>query len=164
MKGRPGSGKSAIIKHIALKYIDKGWIVKPVKMVDEMFKICHMEKWSMYTVLFVLDDPFGKDSLNDIMYKIWEINTEKLMNCLKTVKLLLSCRKSIFYDNGILNNPTNIVDIDNDKFTLTKDEKQNILSNIFRILICLKKILSISLLYNNFVLLKTVVKVCPAKK
>lgn len=131
VKGRPGSGKSAIIKHIALKYLDKGWIVKPVKMVDEMFKICHMEKWSMYTVLFVLDDPFGKDSLNDIMYKIWEINTEKLMNCLKTVKLLLSFRKSIFYDNGILNNQTNIVDIDNDKFRLTKDEKQNILSYYF---------------------------------
>lgn len=65
--GRSGSGKSAIIKHILLKYLDKGWIVKPVKMVYEMFKICHTEKWSMYTVLFVLDDPIGKDSLNDMI-------------------------------------------------------------------------------------------------
>lgn len=30
-----------------------------------------------------------------------------------------------------MNNQTNIVDINNDKFTLTKDEKQNILSNYF---------------------------------
>lgn len=129
--GRPGSGKSAIIKHIALKYFDRGWIVKPVKMADEMFEICQTGKWSKYTVLFVLDDQIGKDSLNDIMYKIWDINTEKLMNCLKTVKLLLSCRKSILFDNGIFNNQTKIVDIDNDKFTLTKGEKQNILSNYF---------------------------------
>lgn len=52
-------------------------------MVDEMFKICYMEKWLMYIVLFVFDDFFGKDFLNDILYKIWKINIEKLMNCFK---------------------------------------------------------------------------------
>lgn len=92
-------------------------------MVDEMFKICYMEKWLMYIVLFVFDDFFGKDFLNDILYKIWKINIEKLMNCFKIVKFLLLCRKFIFYDNGILNNLINIVDIDNDKFILIKDEK-----------------------------------------
>lgn len=60
VKGRPGSGKSAIIKHIALKYLGKGWIVKPVKMVDEMFKICHMEKWSCTQSCLFLMIPLAK--------------------------------------------------------------------------------------------------------
>lgn len=67
MIGWLGFGKFVIIKYILFKYLDKGWIVKFVKMVYEMFKICYMEKWLMYIVLFVFDDFIGKDFLNDMI-------------------------------------------------------------------------------------------------
>lgn len=34
--GHSGSGKSAIIQHIALKYRKRGWSVKPIKGVEDI--------------------------------------------------------------------------------------------------------------------------------
>lgn len=70
MKGWLGFGKFVIIIYIVFKYLDKGWIVKFVKMVDEMIKICYMEKWLMYIVLFVFDVFIGKYFLNDELINI----------------------------------------------------------------------------------------------
>lgn len=36
MTGHSGSGKSAIIQHIALKYRERGWSVKPIKGVEDI--------------------------------------------------------------------------------------------------------------------------------
>lgn len=93
----------------------------------------------------------------DIYMKLWEINTEKLMNWTSAVLL------NFFLDNWILNNQTIIVDSDNDKFTLTKDEKQNILSNFFPDLDLSEENLSISLLY-QFCSIKNSWKSLPNKK
>ena len=34
--GHSGCGKTAIVQHIALKYRENGWVVKPVDDVDEI--------------------------------------------------------------------------------------------------------------------------------
>uniref|UniRef100_K1Q8Z4 Novel STAND NTPase 3 domain-containing protein n=1 Tax=Magallana gigas TaxID=29159 RepID=K1Q8Z4_MAGGI len=38
--GHSGSGKSAIIQHIALKYRSQGWTVKPIYEVRELINDC----------------------------------------------------------------------------------------------------------------------------
>lgn len=37
--GNPGSGKTAIVQHIALKYRGHGWNVKPVDAVNDILEI-----------------------------------------------------------------------------------------------------------------------------
>lgn len=63
--GHSGSGKSAIIQHLALKYKDRGWIVKPLKGVKEMINYCQDHSYSLKSTLFVLNDPIGKYSFDE---------------------------------------------------------------------------------------------------
>lgn len=87
--GKSGCGKSAIIQHIALKYRKKGWTVKPVKDIEGIvyapFKETQFKK-----ILFVCNDPLGKESLDDILYNKWERYEEALTYFLKRAKLLMS--------------------------------------------------------------------------
>lgn len=122
--GNSGSGKSAIIQHIALKYRERGWNVKPVSEVNEIIK----DKPSEST-MFVFDDPIGKESFDEISYNSWMKNERKLESRLKKVNLLISCRKCVLKDprvKGLFNSDSNIVDIDDDKLKLSDDEKQKI--------------------------------------
>lgn len=123
--GYSGSGKSAIIQHIALKYRERGWNVKPVNEVNEIVNEETFER-----KLFVFDDPIGKESLDEISYSSWVKNEKKMKARLKTVTILVSTRKCVLCDprvKGLLKIDSNIVDIDDEKFKLTDDEKRKIL-------------------------------------
>lgn len=61
--GYSGSGKSAIIQHIALKYRERGWNVKPVNEVNEIIKGKPTE-----SKMFLFDDSIGKEFLDEISY------------------------------------------------------------------------------------------------
>lgn len=127
--GHSGSGKSAIIHHIALQYKEQGWTVIPVKVVEEILKICQMEKKSQNKTLFVFDDPIGKDSLDEILYNLWHRYEKALKPYLKTVKLLMTCRKCIISDKrikGVFNENSIIIDIEN-QCKFTENEKMKIL-------------------------------------
>ncbi|XP_062592540.1 uncharacterized protein LOC134253980 [Saccostrea cucullata] len=127
--GNSGSGKSAIIQHIALKYKDRGSYVVPVDEVKEI-----KEKYSYSTenqTLFVLNDPLGKESLDEILFTLWKKYQKTIETCLKKVKLLLSCRRCVLYDKrikGILFEESTIVEIDNKENGLTGVEKRAILN------------------------------------
>lgn len=130
--GHSGSGKSAIVHHIALKYRSQGWNVKPVSTVKEILQTINSSKSVLESkALFVLNDPIGKESFDEMEYTAWRKDEEKLKACLKKVKLLMSGRKYILNDNkvkGLLKDKSNIVDISNDKLKLSKKEKENIWS------------------------------------
>lgn len=127
--GHSGSGKSAIIQHIALKYRSNGWIVKPIDNVDEFLIGFSTGKMIISKTLFVLHDPIGKAYIDEIAFNIWHTHEETLKACLKRVKLIVSCRKYILYENrinGILKDKSNIVDISQDQLKLNNDDKKRI--------------------------------------
>lgn len=116
--GHSGYGKSAIIQHIALKYREQGWTVKPVKKVKKLVDALSKKEMLENKFLFVFNDPIGKESFDKMMYKSWMILEEKLPYYLKkfTCKLLVSCRKSVLSHKrikGRLNDEwrTSILDI-----------------------------------------------------
>uniref|UniRef100_A0A8W8ML17 Novel STAND NTPase 3 domain-containing protein n=1 Tax=Magallana gigas TaxID=29159 RepID=A0A8W8ML17_MAGGI len=122
--GHSGSGKSAIIQHIALKYRSQGWIVRPIYEVSELIK----DSLSISNkTLFVLNDPIGKETVDDISHDAWRQNEEKIKGLLKKVKVLMSCRKYILSDAriaGVFANKSYIVDINNSLLKLNDDEKE----------------------------------------
>lgn len=130
--GHLGSGKSAIVQHIALKYKNKGWIVKFVTRYDKIVEECTISEnhSNNNNILLVMNDPVGKTIFNECLYHLWEGNKELLNSVLKKVKLLLSCRKSVFYDHRtqeMFESGVAIVDIDNLQCMLTNEEKRQIL-------------------------------------
>lgn len=128
--GQIGSGKSAIVHHIALKYRSQGWKVKPVSTVMDVVQIiktsiCDQDD----RILFVLSDPIGKDSFDELKYTLWRKYEETLKASFKTVKVMMSCRKYIMNNNqvkGLLKDKSHIVDLSNDNFKLSIKEKENI--------------------------------------
>lgn len=130
--GHSGSGKSAIIQHIALKYKDQGWIVKPFIGVREMIKYILEEECSIKSTLLVLNDPIGKDSFDKASYLFWKESEQAMLTYLKKGKLICSCRDYILFDNkvkGVLKNKTNIVNIEDVECKLTNEEKRCIWYN-----------------------------------
>lgn len=131
--GPSGSGKSAIIQHIALQYRKQGWTVKPVKKVEEIVNAFSEERMFESKLLFVFNDPIGKESFDEMLFNLWQIDEEKLQYYLKsaTCKLLISCRKYVLFDirvKGLLNDKSCIFDINSNKNRLNVEEKRNILN------------------------------------
>lgn len=127
--GHSGSGKSTIIQNIALKYMDQGWTLKPITEVAEIRNAYDIHKKPCRNIIFVFNDPFGKESFDEILYGLWKKHEEWLKTCFKNSKLLLSCRKYILNDDkikGFLKERSIIIDIDDDDFKLTEAEKQKI--------------------------------------
>lgn len=130
VSGDSGSGKSAIIQHIALKYNKKGWSVKPLSDVQELVYTYLKGKRLKKNTLLVLNDPFGKESLDKIVYNLWLNNEGALKVCLETFKLLISCRTNVIEDckeNRFFKDKSSIVDINNDQYKLTESEKREVL-------------------------------------
>ncbi|XP_078312653.1 uncharacterized protein LOC111135836 [Crassostrea virginica] len=97
--GFSGSGKSAIIQHIALYYRKKGWVVRPVDAIEEIKDAYFSNTFKENETLFVFNDPIGKEVFDDILYCSWKKYEERLKAFLKKVKLLMTCRKQILNDS-----------------------------------------------------------------
>ena len=96
--GFSGSGKSAIIQHIALDYRKKGWVIKPVDAIEELKDAYYSENFKENKTIFVFNDPIGKEVFDDILYCSWKKYENTLKVFLKKVKLLITCRKQILND------------------------------------------------------------------
>lgn len=128
--GHTGSGKSAIVHHGALKYRSQGWKVKPVCTVMDVVQNINISTRDLDDkILFVLSDPIGKDSFDELEYTLWRKYEEILKAIFKKFKVLMSCRKHIINDNkvkGLLKDKSHVVDLSNDNFKLSIKEKENI--------------------------------------
>nr|XP_022287363.1 uncharacterized protein LOC111100064 [Crassostrea virginica]XP_022287364.1 uncharacterized protein LOC111100064 [Crassostrea virginica]XP_022287365.1 uncharacterized protein LOC111100064 [Crassostrea virginica]XP_022287366.1 uncharacterized protein LOC111100064 [Crassostrea virginica]XP_022287367.1 uncharacterized protein LOC111100064 [Crassostrea virginica]XP_022287368.1 uncharacterized protein LOC111100064 [Crassostrea virginica]XP_022287369.1 uncharacterized protein LOC111100064 [Crasso len=135
--GQSGSGKSAMTQHIALKYRKKGWVVKPVDTVEEIRAVYASGKFKSNKTIFVLHDPIGKESYNEILYTSWKKIEQTLKVSLKNVKLLLTSRIWILSDKRVkgldLVNKENIFIIDDQENKLSDDEKRQIFKNYISI-------------------------------
>lgn len=125
--GHPGSGKSAIVRHVALKFREQGWNVKVVYTVMQIINLSTLVLNDK--TLFVLNDPIGKESFDEIEYTKWRKYEECLKAYLKKIKLLLSCRKYISCDHkvkGLLKDESKIVNLSCNQFKLSYEEKEQI--------------------------------------
>lgn len=116
--GHSGYGKSTIIKHIALEYRRQGWIVKLVTEVTEIINVYSSNQFLENRTIFILEDPIGKEYLDEISYSSWRMHEEQLKICLSKIKLLLCCRKTVLSNykvRGLLKENLNIVDINSDQ-------------------------------------------------
>lgn len=130
--GHSGYGKSAIIQHIALKYREQGWTVKPVKKVKKLVDALSKKEMLENKFLFVFNDPIGKESLDEMLYQSWMMHDKNLPFYLEShaSKLLISCRKSVICDKrikGRLNDKSCIFDINSYENRLNEHEKRKIL-------------------------------------
>eukprot|EP00105_Crassostrea_gigas_P037348 XP_019921496.1 PREDICTED: uncharacterized protein LOC105325316 isoform X1 [Crassostrea gigas] len=129
--GHSGSGKSAIIQHIALKYRSQGWAVKPVTRVDKILEAYESNNILPNKTLFVINDPIGKDSFDEMAFAPWKENDLHLRALLKNSRMLLSCRKCVQCDiraKGFFKDSSKIIDIDSGKCILSDKEKRQILN------------------------------------
>ena len=130
VSGHSGSGKSAIIHHIALKYLKNRWLVKPVDSVEEIKEIYKENNYIKNKTLFVLNDPVGKESIDEASYSSWRKNEQTLKHFLENVKLIVTCRKSILDETRVqalhLLTGSNVVVIDENQNKLSDLEKRQI--------------------------------------
>ncbi|XP_034301452.2 ankyrin repeat domain-containing protein 50-like [Magallana gigas] len=79
----------------------------------------------------VFNDPLGKESFDEILNNSWQTYEEELKLYLKTAKLVMSSRNHIIFDTRVTHNLVNqshIVNIDDDKYKLSVNEKRQILA------------------------------------
>ncbi|XP_052706711.1 uncharacterized protein LOC128182140 [Crassostrea angulata] len=129
--GQSGSGKSAIIKHIALQYRKRGWKVKRVKEVKDIVDECCSGQFKRNETICIFNDPIGKESFDEMLNNSWQTYEEELKSYFKTSKLMVSCRSYIVSDTRLtryLVNQADIVYIDNDENKLSISEKRQILT------------------------------------
>lgn len=99
--GHSGSGKSAIIQHIALKYREQGWAVKRVKKVEDILDIYSSNRFQEYKTICIFNDPFGRESFDELLNNSWQTYEEELKLYLQTAKLIMSCRNHIISDTRL---------------------------------------------------------------
>eukprot|EP00105_Crassostrea_gigas_P020621 XP_011439451.2 PREDICTED: uncharacterized protein LOC105336715 isoform X2 [Crassostrea gigas] len=129
--GHSGSGKSAIIQHIALKYRMQGWTIRQVTNVKEIVNEYSSSRFQNNKTMLVFNDPFGKETFDELLNNSWQTYEEDLQLYLKTSKLIMSCRNHIISDTRVIRNLVNqshIVNIDYNKYKLSVDEKRQILN------------------------------------
>nr|XP_022293967.1 uncharacterized protein LOC111104356 isoform X1 [Crassostrea virginica] len=125
--GHSGCGKTVIARHVALKYRESGWVVKPVDKVGEIKKAYTSGRFKQNKTMFVLDDPIGKEYLSEILHTKWKKYEETLSTFLKNVKLVITCRTGIIFDTrvkGLFQERSNIVVVDDNQNKLSYSEKK----------------------------------------
>ncbi|XP_065941925.1 uncharacterized protein [Magallana gigas] len=129
--GHSGSGKSAIIQHIALKHKKQGWTVRRIQKIDDIRKEYSSGQFQKDKTIFILNDPFGNESFDEILNNSWKTCEEELKLYIQTAKLMMSCRTHIINDGRLahyLVNQSHIINIDDDKYKLSVNEKRQILT------------------------------------
>ncbi|CAG2238415.1 unnamed protein product [Mytilus edulis] len=125
-----GLGKTAIIRHIALKLHSEGFEIVPVESPEDIIKYKTKQKQ-----VFLIDDVLGKYDLSLTLLEKWERINEKLTRCLGSElgsnKVLCTTRLQIALNTRFTNASTIlnqvIVNLEKGSSALSKEEKRRIL-------------------------------------
>ncbi|VDI62947.1 Hypothetical predicted protein [Mytilus galloprovincialis] len=127
-----GVGKTATIRHIALKFKMDGFEIVnvPVETPEYIIKYKRNNKQ-----VFLIDDVLGKYSLSPTLLEKWERINEKLMSCFETeldsnkilctLRLQIANHKRFKSASTILNKE--VINLESESNALSKEEKQKIL-------------------------------------
>ncbi|CAG2208542.1 unnamed protein product [Mytilus edulis] len=132
-----GLGKTAIIRHIALKFKQEGFeiINVPIESPEYIVKYKTNKKQ-----IFLIDDVLGKYDLSPTLLEKWERINEKLISCMETElnsnKILCSLRLQIARNKRFKNASTilnkEVIDLEHEFYAPSKEEKQEMLMNHLR--------------------------------
>ncbi|XP_063404188.1 uncharacterized protein LOC134687660 [Mytilus trossulus] len=91
-----GTGKTSLVRHVALQMHNEGYEILPVSNPKEIIKWYNPIK----KMLFVVDDFCGTYYLNPMKFENWKNMTEKIKTLVekKQVKLIMSCRLQVYKD------------------------------------------------------------------
>ncbi|XP_063412032.1 uncharacterized protein LOC134694863 [Mytilus trossulus] len=125
-----GLGKTATIRHIALKFQLEGFELVPVESPIDIIQYKTNRKQ-----MFLIDDVLGKHSLSPTLLGKWERFNDKLMSCLNTengskkilctLRLQIALQKRFKTALTILNKE--VINLEHESNALSKEEKQIIL-------------------------------------
>ncbi|XP_071141788.1 uncharacterized protein [Mytilus edulis] len=127
---KSGSGKTATIRHIAIKLQQKGYEIVPIESPRDIIKFNTNTQQ-----VFLIDDVLGKYDLSPTLLEKWERLNEKLITCFETKlgssKILCTLRLHIVSQERFQNASTIlnkvVFNLEHDSNILSKDEKQKIL-------------------------------------
>nr|XP_034330481.1 uncharacterized protein LOC105323896 [Crassostrea gigas] len=129
--GHSGSGKSAIIQHISLQYREQDWTVRRIKKVEDIVDEYSSRRFQKNKTICVFNDPLGKEYFDEILNNSLQTYEEEIKLYLKTAKLVMSCRNHIISDTRVTRyivNQSYVLNIDDNKYKLSVEEKRQILS------------------------------------
>ncbi|XP_071168281.1 uncharacterized protein [Mytilus edulis] len=125
-----GLGKTATIRHIALKLHSEGFEIVPVESPEDIIKYKTNQKQ-----VFLIDDVLGKYDLSLTLLEKWERINEKLICYLKTeigsnkilctLRLLVERHKRFKNASTILNQV--VINLEHESTALSKEEKRKML-------------------------------------
>ncbi|XP_063448382.1 uncharacterized protein LOC134727917 [Mytilus trossulus] len=94
--GSSGTGKSSLMRHVALRMQEEGYVILPVTNPENIIKWFNPSK----KILFVIDDFCGTYTINPMKLESWKNLMEKIKTLIekKPVKLIMSCRLQVFKD------------------------------------------------------------------
>lgn len=140
--GRPGSGKSSILHHVALKLVDKyeaeDFDIIPVVIEPSNMLQYYNEKRNQ---IFLLDDFCGKDKVNNQLLDLWKLDIENILNTVKQsgcftqkaerriTKILISCSASVYDSNKFepLKKRLSAFVLNLSEFPLTPEEREKMI-------------------------------------
>ncbi|XP_063411594.1 uncharacterized protein LOC134694512 [Mytilus trossulus] len=130
-----GLGKTATIRHIALKLKHKEFQIVPVESLEDIIKYKTNKKQ-----LFLIDDVLGKYDLSPTRLDEWESKNEKIISCLNigggskkimcTLRLQIARNKRFKNASTILNKT--VINLQHESCVLSNEEKKNILMKHLR--------------------------------
>ena len=124
--GVPGSGKSFIARHVALKLQYLGWNIVLITSIDQ---VINRPINPRLRYVYVSDDPVGTGEVDSLKLANAEACDEYILDLLRKSnnKILFTCRKQIVQDTNFLAAKSllskNIIDLSGNEFKLTKSEK-----------------------------------------
>lgn len=127
--GTQGSGKSAIIHHIALKLRKEGYDILPIREIKDIETYCDPNN----PQVFVIDDVVGVFGLDmsafDALCRFEDRITKPIMPISKT---LMTCREVVYRNEALassfLSQKENVVHLHSDENALSDQDKYNLLA------------------------------------
>ncbi|XP_076108740.1 uncharacterized protein LOC143076759 [Mytilus galloprovincialis] len=125
--GSSGTGKSLLVRHVALQMQEGDYDILPVTKPEEIIKWYNPSK----KILFVVDDFCGTYTINPTKLESWKNLMEKIKSLIekKPVKLIMSCRLQVFKDEKMKSlsfNQSCEFNLLSEDIRLSKKEKQSI--------------------------------------
>lgn len=126
--GVPGSGKTATVRHIALKLQEENYDILSIKDIKDIETYCDKSN----PQVFVIDDVLGKSSLEMSAYDLINRYKENLLNpIMPRTKVLLTCRQQVFKNHKLskffLCNQDNVVLLHSKENALNEKDKISML-------------------------------------
>ncbi|XP_061194768.1 uncharacterized protein LOC133202922 [Saccostrea echinata] len=124
--GAPGAGKSATVRHIAIKLQEDNYDVLPIKDISLIEKYCNTQRKQ----LFVIDDIFGKFVLDQTSLNIVLRYEERITKPVHETIILFTCREVVFNEakqfNSFLTRPENVINMHSFENNLNTNDKMQI--------------------------------------